>query len=130
MNNATCVDAINNYTCVCFDGYEGKNCSKDVAECAETPGANGEETGGGGAGPCLNGALCFERSNVTLYDPAMRPHLPQDVRDVFGVAFSYERAAGYVCSCMPGYEGMTFVLFVFVSVRLVWFVCVLSRSQL
>ena len=26
-NGATCIDAVNNYTCNCVDGYTGKNCS-------------------------------------------------------------------------------------------------------
>ena len=27
QNGATCIDAVNNYTCNCVDGYTGKNCS-------------------------------------------------------------------------------------------------------
>ena len=30
-NGATCSDAgVNNYTCTCMDGYEGKNCSQSM----------------------------------------------------------------------------------------------------
>ena len=27
QNGATCIDAVNNYTCNCVAGYTGKNCS-------------------------------------------------------------------------------------------------------
>ena len=27
QNGATCIDAVNNYTCNCVDGYTGRNCS-------------------------------------------------------------------------------------------------------
>ena len=26
-NGGTCIDAVNDYTCICADGYTGKNCS-------------------------------------------------------------------------------------------------------
>ncbi len=42
---------------------------------------------------------------MSLYAPDMVAELPIDVRDVFDREFSYADAAGYVCSCMPGYEG-------------------------
>ena len=55
--------------------------------------------------PCQNGALCFERSNTTLYLPGVVGELPEGVQSLFNRSFDYEQAAGYVCSCMPGYEG-------------------------
>ena len=27
LNGGTCSDGVNDYTCVCVDGYTGKNCS-------------------------------------------------------------------------------------------------------
>ena len=27
VNNATCIDDVNNYTCACSPGFEGRNCS-------------------------------------------------------------------------------------------------------
>ena len=92
-NNATCIDGINDYTCDCFPGYHGKDCQKDIEECAEEP--------------CQNGGLCFEKSNVTLYNNAATLSLlPDNVRQSFDTEFSYEDAAGYLCSCAKGYEGV------------------------
>ena len=91
-NNATCIDGINDYTCNCFPGYQGKDCQEDVAECSEEP--------------CKHGGLCFEKSNITLYDPALLSFLPTNVRGSFDTDFSYEDAAGYLCSCADGYEGI------------------------
>ncbi len=71
----------------------------DIAECA--------------AAPCQNGGLCLELSNATLYsdggladaDPTVMSGLPGDVRSIFSGPFDYANAAGYVCSCLSGYEG-------------------------
>ena len=30
QNNATCQNLINDYSCICWPGYEGKNCSTDI----------------------------------------------------------------------------------------------------
>ena len=27
QNNGTCIDLINDYECICYEGYEGKNCT-------------------------------------------------------------------------------------------------------
>ena len=43
--------------------------------------------------PCQNGATCLERSNRTLYDLS-----------VF-TDFAYNTSGGYVCRCLPGFEG-------------------------
>ena len=91
VNNATCTDAINDYICTCFEGYGGKNCDQDISECLDLP--------------CQNDGLCFEKSDVNLYTPATVNELPIDVRAIFDREFSYHEASGYVCSCMPGYEG-------------------------
>ena len=82
----------NNISGNCYLGYDGKDCANDISECEENP--------------CINDGQCFEKSNSTLYSPDIIEILPPDLQDVFRQEFSYDIAAGYVCSCMPGYEGI------------------------
>ena len=81
--------------------FAGKNCEQDIPECegiAESPG-----------NPCLHGALCFERSNVSLYQNESFALLPEDVKDSFSRPFAHKNAGGYVCrsghklSCSVGF---------------------------
>ncbi|XP_022085321.1 protein crumbs-like isoform X2 [Acanthaster planci] len=85
LNNATCQDLIKDYNCSCWQGYEGKDCSEDINECLDPP-------------PCLNGGMCYQRSNQSLYN-GNHPLFPGE--------FSYANASGFVCQCAPGYEGET-----------------------
>ncbi|KAM4019790.1 protein crumbs homolog 2 isoform 2-T2 [Anomaloglossus baeobatrachus] len=81
INNATCLEGNKGYDCLCWAGYSGNHCELDINECA--------------ARPCLHDALCMERS-----DPALYGAQPE-----FSTDFSYDRAAGYVCRCQPGFTG-------------------------
>ena len=40
--NGQCTDKINNYTCTCEPGWEGRNCDINIDECATNPCVNGE----------------------------------------------------------------------------------------
>ncbi|NXJ75418.1 CRUM1 protein, partial [Trogon melanurus] len=82
LNSATCVEGIKNYSCACWPGYTGQRCEEDVDECA--------------TGPCHNGGVCFERSNQAHY--GTHPDFPSN--------FSYSQAAGFLCSCQPGFAGV------------------------
>ncbi|KAF1480163.1 hypothetical protein FQV08_0005165, partial [Pygoscelis antarcticus] len=82
LNSATCVEGIKNYSCACWPGYTGQHCEEDVDECATDP--------------CHNGGVCFERSNQAYY--GTRPDFPSN--------FSYSQAAGFLCSCQPGFAGV------------------------
>ncbi|OWA49854.1 Protein crumbs [Hypsibius exemplaris] len=85
QHNGTCKDIGKDYRCRCFDGYLGKNCEVDIDECQEP------------VPPCKNNATCYERSNISHYLD----------RTLLGLdrAFSYEKSAGYVCVCPPGFKG-------------------------
>lgn len=37
----TCLDMINDYTCVCPTGYTGKRCEENINDCLSTPCGNG-----------------------------------------------------------------------------------------
>ncbi|NXS41773.1 CRUM1 protein, partial [Balaeniceps rex] len=82
LNSATCVEGIRNYSCACWPGYTGQRCEEDVDECVTDP--------------CHNGGVCFERSNQAYY--GTRPDFPSN--------FSYSQAAGFLCSCQPGFAGV------------------------
>lgn len=40
-NNATCLDEINDYQCICSPGYSGKDCGTDIDECLSNPCSEG-----------------------------------------------------------------------------------------
>ena len=33
LNGATCIDELNNFSCLCLPGYSGSNCQIETAEC-------------------------------------------------------------------------------------------------
>lgn len=45
LNNATCTNLVNNYTCICVGNYTGRNCEIEINYCTTEK-------------PCLNGATC------------------------------------------------------------------------
>ncbi|XP_073248453.1 coagulation factor IX-like [Porites lutea] len=49
LNGATCIDQVNNYSCSCQAGYQGRNCQTDIDECLGQP--------------CLNSATCIDQVN-------------------------------------------------------------------
>lgn len=63
-------------------GYRGDHCEVDVDECEQNP--------------CENGGRCYQRSDILLYGT-----LPQ----LSNSSFSYDAAAGFICSCLPGFTG-------------------------
>ena len=46
MNNATCTDHVNSFSCACVAGYTGVPCDVDIDECANVT--------------CQNNATCVE----------------------------------------------------------------------
>ncbi|XP_074655599.1 uncharacterized protein LOC141909117 isoform X2 [Tubulanus polymorphus] len=84
QNNATCTDLIKDFNCRCPAGYEGKTCQIDIDECLPV-------------NPCSHGGVCLQRSNQSLYGS----NIPG-----FEGSFSYDKAAGFVCQCAAGYEGV------------------------
>ncbi len=87
-NGAICIDLVNDYECRCNDGYDGKNCERDIDECESSP--------------CQYNGKCLERSNKMFYTlPERFTSLPS----IFSQPFSYENASGYECICVPGIIG-------------------------
>ncbi|WAR19177.1 FBP1-like protein [Mya arenaria] len=49
QNGATCVNAVNRYSCECAVGYTGDKCETNIDECSSNP--------------CQNGAICVDAVN-------------------------------------------------------------------
>ena len=94
INNATCLNLVNDYNCTCWDGFEGENCETDIPECALRP--------------CQNNGTCYEKSNLGLYLEETYSYLSDNIRDHFTQEFSYANASGYICECLPGFQGNSF----------------------
>ncbi|PSN51903.1 hypothetical protein C0J52_12799 [Blattella germanica] len=47
LNNATCIDGLSEFSCVCDTGFEGNLCQYNIDECKEDP--------------CQNGATCMDK---------------------------------------------------------------------
>lgn len=48
-HNGTCKDGINEYTCLCYPGFEGDHCELEINECQSRP--------------CLNSGVCKDLIN-------------------------------------------------------------------
>uniref|UniRef100_A0A914V507 Uncharacterized protein n=1 Tax=Plectus sambesii TaxID=2011161 RepID=A0A914V507_9BILA len=83
--DGTCVaDSVGGHRCICHAGFTGSECEIDEADCLSAP--------------CANGGECFERSRPTTFTAGR----------VKG-QFSFDNAVGFVCVCLPGYQGETCV---------------------
>ena len=96
-NGATCIDALNGYTCQCRPGWQGRLCSQEVNECMSQPCANGgicTDALNGFTCECTSnfgGATCTEDINECLTRQPCRNYVLCD--NTFG---------GYNCVCLPG----------------------------
>jgi len=95
--NGTCMDLINDYSCVCASGYTGKNCSSNIDDCIPNPCHNGTciDVIGGYACDCLLG---FTDKNCTtnIDDCSPNPCVKGNCTDMVN---------DYICTCPPGYSG-------------------------
>ena len=74
MNGARCIDGINNYQCICADGWEGAHCEININECLLNPCRNGTcaDTYGSYECDCVPG-VCGK--NCHMNDPCQQVNI-------------------------------------------------------
>ncbi|XP_041479272.1 sushi, von Willebrand factor type A, EGF and pentraxin domain-containing protein 1-like [Lytechinus variegatus] len=99
QNNATCMDKLESYSCLCAPGFSGDNCEVNIDEC--------------GSYPCLNGATCID--GINTYNCQCTPGYEgsgcdRDIDECLlspcqnnGTCINYD--GYYVCLCMEGFHG-------------------------
>ncbi|XP_066282461.1 uncharacterized protein [Branchiostoma lanceolatum] len=99
LNNGTCSDGVNSYTCVCRPGFTGTRCETDISECASSP--------------CRNGGTCSD--GVNSYTCVCRPgftgtHCETNIDECasspcLNNGTCYDGVNRYTCWCRPGFTG-------------------------
>ena len=74
---------LQDFSCQCYPGYDGKQCQIDIDECA--------------AVPCQYNGTCHQRSLEIYY--------LNGTEGFDNLTYSYATAAGYVCNCIDGITG-------------------------
>ena len=101
VNEGTCVDHHNNYTCNCKPGYTGKDCYTDINECASSPCKHGTciDKLNGFTCDCLDsgfqGEFCNKAVNECLEKPCF-DQSNQPCTDLVG---------GFMCNCSDFMSG-------------------------
>ncbi|CAG0900462.1 unnamed protein product, partial [Cyprideis torosa] len=101
LHGGTCVSAGANYSCLCKDGFKGKQCEENLDDCSPYP--------------CYNGGLCKDGVNSFTCEcptgftgPDCRLNVHQCASDpcAFGSTCQDIRPGEYVCHCPPGRTGL------------------------
>nr|XP_026693146.1 protein crumbs homolog 1 isoform X3 [Ciona intestinalis] len=102
LNNATCVNGIDKFTCICMPGYAGYLCQQDINECENEP--------------CQNSAICMNEINdyncicelgwtgkncSEVFAPCDSSPCHNGTCDIM----SHDNPPGYACTCMSGFSG-------------------------
>uniref|UniRef100_A0A1I8G0V6 Delta-like protein n=1 Tax=Macrostomum lignano TaxID=282301 RepID=A0A1I8G0V6_9PLAT len=100
--NGLCIDLVQNYSCTCFTGWEGTNCSVDTDYCLSKP--------------CRNGGVCKD-GNSTYTCDCSRVDFQGDtcsskIEDCASSPCQHgggctDGVRSFTCDCLPGYEGPT-----------------------
>ena len=99
LNGAACVDGVNNYTCSCLPGFEGRQCQVNIDECAPEPCLNGGSCQDG-----INQYLCrcdgtgFEGQHCELNIDECAPE------PCVNNATCHDGVNEYKCECFAGYD--------------------------
>ena len=98
-NRGYCNDGINDYHCDCQNGWEGKNCEKNIDECASDP--------------CRNGGTCKDAIGHYTCECLPGYHgndCEKDVNECDSYPCQNQATCinlenNYQCQCLPGFQG-------------------------
>lgn len=101
QNNATCIDDVNRYNCMCPPTFTGEMCSDDLDECALRPSV------------CQNGATCTNTHggfSCICVNGWTGPDCSKNIDDCAGAACfngatCIDRVGSFYCRCTPGKTG-------------------------
>ena len=91
LNNGTCQDLVNNYTCTCIDGWVGRNCSDCGLTCFN--GSYSSDCSSCICDPGYTGGMCETDINECIPNPCMNNGTCQD------------QVNNYTCTCIDGWVG-------------------------
>ncbi|XP_065894203.1 uncharacterized protein [Dysidea avara] len=100
MNNGTCADGINSFTCNCVDGFTGTNCETNTDDCNPNPCVNN--------GTCIDGTNSFTCScvdgftgmdcSINIDDCNPNPCMNNGT--------CTDGVNSFMCNCVDGFTGM------------------------
>lgn len=104
QNGATCMDRINEYSCMCPPAFTGPYCELDVDECSRKP------------SPCHNGATCTNSPgsySCICVNGWTGPDCSVNIDDCAGAACfngatCIDRVGSFYCQCTYGKTGESF----------------------
>ena len=101
QNGGVCSDLVNDYSCACAPGYDGKTCNNNVNDCAGDPCVNGGVCSdlvndySCACAPGYDGKTCSNNINECAGNPCVNGGVCSDLVN------------DYSCACAPGYDGKT-----------------------
>ncbi|KAK0089759.1 hypothetical protein PV325_005655 [Microctonus aethiopoides] len=102
QNGATCIDRVDEYSCLCPSAFEGPQCERDVDECLIRPSL------------CHNGATCTNSHgsySCICVNGWTGPDCSINIDDCntaacFNGATCIDRVGSFYCHCTPGKTGL------------------------
>ncbi|XP_060564584.1 fibropellin-3-like [Ruditapes philippinarum] len=99
LNDGTCIDGVNNYTCICPEGFSGRNCETDINDCYNNS--------------CLNDGTCIDGvNNYTCICPEgfSGRNCETDINDCYNNSCLNDGTCidgvnNYTCICPEGFSG-------------------------